>query len=154
MGFVPVTVPGAGDVPVTVSTTTHDIENYAGAISRWLNLTVQGAALGATPSPSNLSVTMYPGSDPIPDAPFTTTFGPGATGDVQRLYQGLFGRDADSDGLQSWTAQVNAGVPLSSIADAFVASPEFAERYGQMSDAAFIETCSTVPPRRPIFRRG
>ncbi|GMG83242.1 hypothetical protein LNKW23_24550 [Paralimibaculum aggregatum] len=49
---------------------------------------------------------------------------------VFRLYQGAYGRPAD-DGLDFWTAQLAAGVSEQVVADAFITSPEYYDRYGE-----------------------
>jgi hypothetical protein len=126
-----ITVPGASNIPVTVSTTTGDVSNYALQIGALLS-TIQGA--------SNLSITMDSATGSIPTSPFTTNYASGTTGDLQRLYQGLLDRNADDAGMQYWTSQSGGGgASLATIADAFTASPEFAGRYGSLSDAAFVD---------------
>lgn len=50
-------------------------------------------------------------------------------GVVFRLYQGAYGRPAD-DGLDFWVSQLNAGVSEQQVAEAFITSPEYFDRYG------------------------
>ena len=51
-------------------------------------------------------------------------------GEVFRLYQAAFKRTPDLDGLGYWIARQDAGMSLQEISGAFIASQEFAERYG------------------------
>lgn len=50
----------------------------------------------------------------------------GTASDVARLYHGLLDRAPDAAGLQSWEAAAQAGTPLVSIAQSFLASGEYA----------------------------
>ena len=59
------------------------------------------------------------------------TYGP-----VARLYQAYFLRAPDTDGLQYWTSTTQ---PIATISQAFAESPEFATRYGSLSNRAFVE---------------
>ena len=49
---------------------------------------------------------------------------------VTRLYQASLGRPPDQGGLNFWIGAVQAGAPLADLATAFLASPEFATRFG------------------------
>ncbi len=49
---------------------------------------------------------------------------------ILRLYRAVFGRAPDVDGFAYWTAQYRGGRTLEAIVDDFIASPEFATRYG------------------------
>jgi hypothetical protein len=57
---------------------------------------------------------------------------------VARLYEAAFGRAADDAGLIANYNGTVSGVSLSQLGDSFVASPEFAARYGSPSNADFI----------------
>ncbi len=57
---------------------------------------------------------------------------------VARLYFAYFLRIPDYGGLQYWTGQARAGASLESISAQFAASPEFASRYGALSNAQFV----------------
>ena len=55
-----------------------------------------------------------------------------------RLYQAAFGRAPDAAGLAFWSAQLHAGTSLAAVAADFIASPEFASRYGTPGNAGFV----------------
>ena len=55
-----------------------------------------------------------------------------------RLYQASFDRTPDLPGLGYHTASLDHGLALSQVATQFIASPEFASRYGSLDDAAFV----------------
>lgn len=58
---------------------------------------------------------------------------------IARLYDATFDRLPEAGGLAAWTAQLNAGVGIVQIAEAFAASAEFQSRYGGLSNQAFVE---------------
>lgn len=66
----------------------------------------------------------------IPDAQAQT---------IARLYDATFDRLPDSYGLISWTANLKNGLPLLDIALGFSGSAEFQQRYGSLSNQAFVE---------------
>ena len=56
-----------------------------------------------------------------------------------RLYNAAFGRTIDQEGLPFWSQFYREGAAMGQIAGQFVASPEFAGRYGaEPTDTAFI----------------
>lgn len=57
---------------------------------------------------------------------------------VARLYVAAFGRNADSAGLIVQHAGLRNGLSLAQLASGFVASAEFANRYGTLSDADYV----------------
>ena len=61
-------------------------------------------------------------------------------GPVARLYLAYFLRAGEREGLHYW---IGTGLPASAISDAFAASAEFVGRYGDVSDAAFVELIYT-----------
>jgi hypothetical protein len=64
----------------------------------------------------------------------------GSAEDVSRLYSATLGRGADLAGLQFWAGQIDNGhVPLSQVANAFAASPEFIQSFGTLTDDAFVQ---------------
>ena len=67
-------------------------------------------------------------------APSTTS--PAA--EVTRLYDTVFDRPPDDAGLTFWTNALRAGVGLDDVAEVFVASPEFRDRYGDLGQADFV----------------
>lgn len=81
-------------------------------------------------------------------APNRTTSGLNPTGaastlryraEVVRLYKAYFGRLPDSAGLDHWVDARRAGVRLINVSDSFAASAEFVDRYGHLSNRAFVE---------------
>jgi hypothetical protein len=64
----------------------------------------------------------------------------GVTDSVYRLYQAYFLREPDAGGERHWNQQYGRClVPLAAVSDSFASSPEFAARYGSLSDRAFVE---------------
>lgn len=62
----------------------------------------------------------------------------GAAGQVWRLYGAALGRPAETTGLSAWVAAPDAGAAsLADVANGFLASAEFALRYGDLDDAGF-----------------
>ena len=55
-----------------------------------------------------------------------------------RMYQAAFDRAPDTAGLAYWTAQLDAGTPLATMAQDFLGSPEFQATYGALSDGDFV----------------
>lgn len=54
----------------------------------------------------------------------------GVGGQAYRLYQAAFGRAPDEGGIGFWIGQMDAGVPLGSVARDFLSSAEFEKKYG------------------------
>jgi hypothetical protein len=59
-------------------------------------------------------------------------------GQVRRLYWATLGRAPDDGGFAFQLAQLQAGMPLASVAAGFVTSPEFQAKYGNTDDTAFV----------------
>ena len=82
---------------------------------------------------------------PSTTAPTTTTTAtatPATDGrdtPVARLYEAAFDRAPDDAGLAFWTNAQQAGAGLNTIADFFVASPEFQSRYGNLGTGQFVD---------------
>jgi hypothetical protein len=63
----------------------------------------------------------------------------GAAGQVWRLYDAALGRGADTFGLTGWVQALDAGAAtLGAVANGFLGSAEFAQRYGQLDNAGFV----------------
>ncbi|MGN6694160.1 MAG: DUF4214 domain-containing protein [Aquihabitans sp.] len=58
---------------------------------------------------------------------------------VARLYLAGLGRLPDRSGLQYWTQRHKAGVPLVKLAEKFISSSEFVRRYGNPSNAGYVD---------------
>lgn len=73
---------------------------------------------------------------------------------VQQLYHTALHRDGEPAGLQAWTQTVAAGTSLQSVAQAFLDSPEYGERFGSPSDAAFVDALYAGALGRPADTTG
>jgi hypothetical protein len=63
----------------------------------------------------------------------------GAGGKVYRLYQAAFDRQPDDAGVGYWLRQMDAGTSLNEIAQNFLSSQEFQQKYGAgVGSAAFV----------------
>ncbi len=60
-------------------------------------------------------------------------------GEVGRLYTAYFLRDPDASGFQYWLEQRARGLGLNAISSEFARSGEFVNRYGSLSNDAFVE---------------
>ncbi len=58
---------------------------------------------------------------------------------VVRLYRAYYLRNPDHRGLAHWIAQSRAGWTLPRISNEFAAAPEFAVRYGTLTDDRFVD---------------
>ncbi|MGI9612567.1 MAG: DUF4214 domain-containing protein [Acidimicrobiales bacterium] len=58
---------------------------------------------------------------------------------VTRLYLAVFGRMPDPVGHRYWVAQRLAGMSADDVADEFMASTEWSERYGTIGNAGFVD---------------
>jgi Domain of unknown function (DUF4214)/Matrixin len=64
----------------------------------------------------------------------------GFDGTVYRLYRAFFLREPDGDGIVYWINQARYGrYPIGSIAEEFARSPEFRQRYGTLTEGAFVD---------------
>lgn len=62
------------------------------------------------------------------------------TDDVFRLYQATLDRAPNTEGLFNWSDRLGSGTDYLSVANGFVASQEFKNRFGEdLSNAAFVE---------------
>jgi hypothetical protein len=75
----------------------------------------------------------------------TATGTSGAQAQLTRLYDTVFDRAPDAEGLAFWTAALNGGTSLDAVSDALVASREFQTRHGTLSDTEFV---------RLLYRNG
>jgi len=88
------------------------------------------------------------GTGATPGTPGTTTgtAAGGAQAQITRLYDTAFDRAPDAAGLAFWTAALGRpGATLDSIGDAFIATPEFQARGGNLSIPEFV---------RLLYRQG
>ena len=64
----------------------------------------------------------------------------GHGGQAYRLYQAAFNRAPDKEGLGFWMAQMDNGSSLNAVANAFLGSTEFQQRYGNLSNVEFVNS--------------
>lgn len=62
-----------------------------------------------------------------------------AKGDMARLYEVMFDRQGDVDGLKYWLGTVAAGAKISDIAKAFAASPEFQSKFASVDNTTYLQ---------------
>jgi hypothetical protein len=63
-----------------------------------------------------------------------------AAASIERLYLAAFDRQPDAEGAAYWLARYTTGEAcLTDLAHRFTVSPEFAARYGNLDDAAFVD---------------
>lgn len=73
---------------------------------------------------------------------------------VLRLYQAFYGRQPDIEGARFWIDQRRSGASIDTIASAFAESEEFAATYGDLDDAAFVESAYRTALGRDIDTSG
>lgn len=95
----------------------------AGGKAFWLDQLASGRTRGSL-------MTLFSESPEFIDDTGTVASESPNTAAVRRLYAALFGREADVDGLATWSAEANRGVPLDDIAWHFIQTSEFQELYG------------------------
>ena len=82
----------------------------------------------------------------------------GNAGQAFRLYQAVFEREPDAEGLQYWVNRMDEGnVSLVDIADSFLFSPEFVNTYGTedtVSNAEFVDLLYTHTLGRAYDQEG
>lgn len=69
--------------------------------------------------------------------------------EIARLYLGVFGRSPDLGGETYWNHRANSGLTTDRIADYFVDSDEFRERFGSDNDAILTALYRNVLGREP-----
>ncbi len=64
----------------------------------------------------------------------------GAAGQAYRLYQAAFDRTPDDFGIGFWISQLDKGIPLLDVANAFIGSAEFKDKYAKATtNAALVD---------------
>jgi hypothetical protein len=75
---------------------------------------------------------------------------PGVEDSIVRLYWAVFDRAPDAGGREFWVDRYVRGLPLASIAAAFMTSDEWSATYGEVDDEAFVTLLyHNVLDRRP-----
>ncbi len=86
---------------------------------------------------------------------YQARFAQGVPDQVFRLYQATLGRDPDVAGYTGWTQRIDGGgVDLRDVAAGFVASQEFQQVYGVLSDTNFVELLYQNVLNRPSDTAG
>lgn len=60
-------------------------------------------------------------------------------GDIERLYHAVFGRSPDRAGFDFWVVNRIEGMSLERVADFFIDSPEYRERFGEPTSTGFVD---------------
>lgn len=104
-----------------------------------------GGAITVTDSlPSRDGVDSLRNIERVKFADFALAFDfSGSAGQAHRLYQAALGRSPDKSGLGYQINILDSGVGLVQVAGHFIASPEFASRYGGLSDLSFVNQLYT-----------
>ena len=76
---------------------------------------------------------------PMPAATTAASVDPGVRDSVVRLYQATFDRAPEAEGLDYWLTFYVRGMPLTTIAEHFMTSPEWQARVGSPDDARFVD---------------
>ncbi len=59
---------------------------------------------------------------------------------IVRLYDTVFDRAPDAEGLEFWNGSMHQGFGLRDLANFFIAAPEFAATYGEPTNRGFVES--------------
>lgn len=60
-------------------------------------------------------------------------------GQATRLYKAYFLREPDPAGLQFWVGRISGGMRLQDVSQFFAESDEFRQRYGSLTNGAFVD---------------
>lgn len=97
-------------------------EGDSGGITFWANQITSGAMTRAQVTNSFIVSTEHQNT----------------AGAMARLYFASFERRPDYSGFQFWLASLRAGTPLASIAQSFVTSGEFINKYGNLNNSNYV----------------
>ncbi len=135
---------GAGDDVITIVSGHHHVDGGAGTDT--VAYSGAKAQYTVTQTDAGLTVSWGGGADVLTgverlqfaDGAVAYDTG-GAAGQAYRMYQAAFDRQPDSPGLGFWIKALDHQVTLRDVAQAFIQSTEFAQRYGDNpSDSAFV----------------
>ena len=73
---------------------------------------------------------------------------------IARLYAAAFDRFPKAGGLKFWIEAYESGQSLVQIADRFVQSPEFSNRFGELDNVSFVEQLFLNILRRAAAQNG
>jgi hypothetical protein len=100
--------------------------------SYWDNVLASGVSRG--------SVTLSFAESPENRGNTVSTAGDVNDAEAYRLYTTVLGRTPDLAGEQLWSATLASGATPVQVAQSFVASAEFQQKYGQLNTADFVST--------------
>ncbi len=128
------------DVGNELEEAVSDVANEVGDAADDVRNEVDGNNTAGTQSTATQSTATQSTTTQSTATPGTTTPS-AAEGDAQvaRLYEAAFDRSPDDAGLAFWTNALQTGVGLNTVADFFVASPEFQNRYGDLGTGGFVD---------------
>lgn len=137
---------GRNDSPAALSNADFVESLYGNVLHRasdadgksfWISALDAGTSRGAVAAGFALSPEHVDETAPVLQS---GVFAPGfAASDVARLYIGLLGRGEDPAGLQYWVDLIGKGASEHDVAASFLASPEYASRYGTPTNGTFID---------------
>lgn len=136
------------DVGDAVEDAADDVATEVGDVADDVRSEVDGdddsTAAPAAPAPATAA--------PAPATPATDD---SRTAQVTRLYDTVFDRAPDEGGLTFWTNALRTGiVDLEDVAELFVASPEFRDRYGELGTGEFVDRLYLNVLDRPADPEG
>jgi Domain of unknown function (DUF4214) len=107
-----------------------DRPGEAGGVQFWQNALATGTSrggvlLGFAESPENQAKTL-------------PTAGDKNNAEAYRLYQAALDRTPDQGGQTFWSSQLKAGANPDQLAQNFISSPEFQQKYGSLSASDFV----------------
>jgi hypothetical protein len=142
------TIQGAGNLSVTADTVGGAIASILrpegdlhGSSAQYIVANDGGSLYVSDDQDGRDGARIISGDNTLTFTDGTGLFDPtGTAEDVYRLYKGALDRTASMDELKFWTALAdNSHVSLASIANSFVTSPEFVQRYGALSNKDFVD---------------
>ena len=125
-----------------ISDVANEIGDAADDVRNEVDGNNNAAATTSTAAPSTAAPSTTAPTTNAPSTTTTATATPATDGrdaPVARLYEAAFDRAPDDAGLAFWTNAQQAGAGLNTIADFFVASPEFQSRYGNLGTGQFVD---------------
>jgi hypothetical protein len=73
-----------------------------------------------------------------PSAQVASSINDDSDGQAFRLYMAALDRTPDSAGLANWMSVIRSGVDLDHVANGFVNSTEFQQKYGDLDDGGYV----------------
>jgi hypothetical protein len=140
---------GALSDPAFIQQLYQNVLNRAGdpgEIQGWQNALTAGATRG--------QVMMGFAESPEGRADTLPIAGDKNNAEAYRLYQAAFNRAPDQAGENFWSSALANGATPSQVAQSFIGSAEFQQRYGALSTSDFVSTLYTNALHRPADPAG